>query len=237
MNRNTRTDLTSFFEARSVAVVGASRKRGKAGHEIVASLVGAGFEGPIYPVNPEAQDIEGLRCYPSLKALPEPPDLVVVVVPRKVVRDVLRECGAIGARRVIVISSGFREADEEGKRLEAELVEIAREHRIRMVGPNCLGIMCPKNKLNASFGGPLPPPGGIGYFSQSGSLLAAIADMARERGVGFAKLISMGNKADIDELEILKAFGRDPEVKVIAGYLESINDGDAFVQEAERISK
>ncbi|MGQ9590067.1 MAG: acetate--CoA ligase family protein [Planctomycetota bacterium] len=237
MNRTSRTDLTSFFEARSVAVVGASRKKGKVGREIVASLVGAGFEGPIYPVNREADEIEGLRSYPSLEAIGEAPDLVVIVVPRRAVRDVLRECGRLGARRVIVITSGFREADEEGEKLERELVEIAREHRIRMVGPNCLGIMCPKTKLNASFGGPLPPPGGIAYFSQSGSLLAAIVDKARERGVGFAKLVSMGNKADIDELEILKAFGRDPDVKVIAGYLETINDGDAFVQEAERISK
>lgn len=231
------TDLKTFFEAKSVAVVGASRKKGKVGHEIIASLVAARYEGEIHPVNPEGGDVEGLPCVPSLTAIGKAPDLVVIVVPRKAVAGVLRECAALGARRVVVVTSGFKEAGEEGQRLEAELLQIARAAKIRMVGPNCIGLMCPTNKLNASFGGPLPPPGNIAYFSQSGSLLSAIVDMARDREVGFSKLISMGNKADVDELEILRSFGKDPDVRVIAGYLETIGDGDAFVREAERISR
>jgi len=231
------TSLTPFFEARSVAVVGASRKKGKVGHEIISSLIGGGFEGPIYPVNPEAEDVEGLRCYPCLKAIGQVPDLVVIVVPAKAVAGVVRECAAVGAERIVVITSGFKEAGEEGRKLEEELVQLVQDAKIRMVGPNCLGLMAPGNKLNASFGGPLPLPGSIGYFSQSGSLLAAIVDMARDKGVGFSKLVSMGNKADINELDLLRAFGQDPDIKVIAGYLETISDGDAFIREAERISR
>jgi acetyltransferase len=229
--------LRSFFEARSVAVVGASRKKGKVGHEIVASLLAGGFEGPVYPVNPGADEVEGLRCYPDLPSIGQVPDLVVVVVPAKGASKVIRECGRIGVRCAVVVSSGFKESGEEGRKLEEELIRTGREAKVRLVGPNCLGIMAPDRKLNASFGGPLPLPGDIGYFSQSGSLLAAIVDMARDRGVGFSKLISMGNRADINELDILKAFGSDSGIKVIAGYLETIGDGDAFVREAERISR
>ncbi len=229
--------LQGFFEAKSVAVVGASRKHGKTGHEILASLIRGGFEGQIWPVNPSADEVEGLKCYPDIKSIGQKPDLAVIVVPTDSVLESVRQCGQVGVKSIIVITSGFKEVGPAGARLEDEIVQIVRSHKMRMLGPNCLGLMCPKNKLNASFGGPLPEAGSIGFFSQSGSLLAAIVDMAREAGVGFSKLVSIGNKADIRELDLLKALGQDADTSVIAGYLETITDGDAFIREAERISR
>lgn len=229
--------LEAFLAPRSVAVVGASREKGKVGHEIVSNLLAGGFPGPIYPVNPNATEIEGLKCYPNLAAIGSVPDLVVIVVPARAVAGVLRECGQVGCKAVVVITAGFKEVGPEGARLEEELVRIAQEYGIRMIGPNCLGVMVPGARLNASFGGQLPRPGGIGYLSQSGALLAAILDMANANDIGFSALISIGNKADINELDILEALGQDPSTRVIAGYLESISDGNAFVREAEEVSR
>jgi len=229
--------LDLFFRPKSVAIVGASREKGKVGREIVANMIKDGYQGRIYPVNPNATEIEGLKCYPSLKAIGHTPDLVVVVVPAKFVGRVLEECGEVGTKAAVVITAGFKEVGPEGAKLERELTEIARRHHIRVIGPNCLGVMIPGEKLNASFGGSLPQPGGIGYISQSGALLAAILDLAKAQGIGFSALFSIGNKADVDELDVIKAMGDDPQTTVIAGYLENINDGDAFVREAERISQ
>jgi acetyltransferase len=229
--------LEALFEPRSVAVVGASAEAGKTGHEILTSLVSAGFEGPIYPVNPRYEELEGLTCYPSLGELPEPADLAVIVVPAKVVPSVVQDAARSYVRALVIVTSGFKETGRAGAELERNVIQTARRAGIRVLGPNCLGVMAPGRKLNASFGGPLPPAGHIAYFSQSGSLLAAIADMGRTHGVGFSKLLSIGNKADIDELTVMRAFGRDGDTAVIAGYLETISDGDAFVREAERISR
>jgi len=229
--------LQGFFEAKSVAVVGASRNRGKTGHEILVSLIRGGFEGPIWPVNPKADEVEGLRCHPDLKSIGKVPDLVVIVVPAKAVKECIRQCAQVGVKRIIVITSGFKETGEAGAKIEQDILQLVRSRRMRMIGPNCLGMMCPSRKLNASFGGPLPRAGSIGFFSQSGSLLAVIVDMARNSSIGFSKLLSIGNKADIGELDVLKALGQDPETSVIAGYLETITDGDAFIREAERISR
>ncbi len=229
-------DFTGFFNPQSVAIVGASREKGKVGHEILTSLILSGYTGRIFPVNPNAGEIEHLRCYPDLASIGEIPELVIIVVPAKVVPDLMRQCAKIGVKSVIIITAGFKEIGEEGKALEEQIVRIAKQAGIRVIGPNCLGVMVPANKLNASFGGELPPSGTIGYISQSGALLSAVLDMANTIGVGFSKLISIGNKADIDELDMIKAMGEDPDTKVIAGYLESISNGNAFAREAERIS-
>ena len=228
--------LDAFFNARSVAIVGASRTKGKAGHEILSSLVRGGFEGKIFPINPNADQLEGLRCYPALKAVGEAADLVVIAVPTQAVKAVMEECASVGTKAVVIVTAGFKESGADGEKLEQAVLQIARSAGIRVVGPNCLGVMSPGRKLNASFGGDLPNVGPIGYFSQSGSLLASIVDMARAADIGFSKLISMGNKADTDELDLLRYLGRDDDTKVIAGYLETITDGDAFVREAERVS-
>jgi acetyl coenzyme A synthetase (ADP forming)-like protein len=228
--------LESFFNPKSVAIVGASRQKSKVGYEILASIMGAGYKGKIYPVNPQADTIEGLKCYPDLESIKQVPELVLIIVPARIVPAIMQQCAKVGTRAVIIITAGFKEVSKEGRELEEQIIQTARQAGIRVIGPNCLGVIVPANKLNASFGGDLPAAGSIAYLSQSGALLAAILDMANANGIGFSKLISIGNKADIDELDVIKALGADPDTKVIAGYLESISDGNAFVREAERIS-
>ena len=229
--------LDAFFQPNSVAIVGASREKGKVGYEILTSMQRGGFEGSIWPVNPKADEIEGLKCYPDLKSIGETPDLVLIVVPARIVPAIMNECAAVGTRAVVIITAGFKEVGDTGRALEEQVKDIARRNRIRIIGPNCLGILVPRHKLNASFGGDLPAPGGIGYVSQSGALLTAILDMANANGIGFSKLVSIGNKADVDELDVIKAMDYDDETKVVAGYLESIGDGNQFLREAEIISQ
>ncbi len=226
----------NFFNPESVAIVGASRQKSKVGYEILASMMEAGYKGQIYPVNPKADIIEGLKCYPDLESIKQVPKLVIIIVPARFVSAIMQQCAKIGTRAVIIITAGFKEVGEEGRELEQQVIQIARQAGIRVIGPNCLGVITPAHNLNASFGGTMPRPGAIGYLSQSGALLAAILDMANTNNIGFSKLISIGNKADVDELDLIKVLGEDPDTKVIAGYLESITDGNAFVSQAERIS-
>jgi len=228
--------LESFFNPRSVAIVGASRQKGKVGYEILANMIEGGYAGEIFPINPNADSIEGLKCFPDLKSIGQVPDLVIIIVPARYVPAVMEECAKVRVRSVIIITAGFKEVGKEGRELEEQVVRIARRAGIRFIGPNCLGVIAPSHKLNASFGGDLPMTGGIGYISQSGALLAAILDLANASGIGFSNLVSIGNKADVDELDIIQALGSQNDTKVIAGYLESITDGDAFVREAEEIS-
>jgi len=228
--------LESFFNPKSVAIVGASRQKGKVGYEILANMIEGGYGGKIFPVNPNADSIEGLKCFPDLKSIGQVPDLVIIIVPAQYVPAVMEECAKIRVRSAIIITAGFKEVGPGGRELEEQVVRIARRAGIRFIGPNCLGVIAPSHKLNASFGGDLPSPGGIGYISQSGALLAAILDLANASGIGFSVLVSIGNKADVHELDIITALGEQKDTKVIAGYLESITDGDAFVREAEEIS-
>ncbi len=226
-----------FFNPSSVAIVGASRTKGKVGYEILKSIIEGGYEGSIFPINPNTETIEGLKCYSDLASIGQIPELVIIAVPAKSVPEVMQQCAKVGSKAVIIITSGFKEVGEEGRELEHRIIQIAKQGRIRVMGPNCLGVIVPGNKLNASFGGEMPEKGVIGYLSQSGALLAAILDMANGNGIGFSKLVSIGNKADINELDVIKALASDSETKVIAGYLESIIDGNAFVREAEEISQ
>ncbi len=229
--------LERFFNPRSVAIVGASREKGKVGYEILASMIRGGYAGSIYPVNAKATEVEGLTCYPGLKAIGKPIDLVIIVIPSKFVVAVMNECAELGIKSVVIITAGFKETGEAGKAIEQEVTAIARRNGIRVVGPNCLGVMSTSTKLNGSFGGDLPVEGGIGYMSQSGALMAAILDMANAQKIGFSKLISFGNKCDVNELDMIKAFADDAKTTVIAGYLENIIDGQAFTQVAEEISR
>ena len=232
----TAMSLENFFNPQSIAIVGASRQKSKVGHEILTSIVDGGYKGKIFPVNPKADTIEQLRCYPDLESIGEVAELVIIAVPAKIVPAVMQECAKVGVRSVIIITAGFKEAGEDGRELEKQVVRIAKQAGIRVIGPNCLGVIVPANNLNASFGGDLPARGAIGYLSQSGALLAAVLDMAGASGIGFSKLVSIGNKADLNELDVIEAMACDPDTKVIAGYLEDISDGNAFVREAEQIS-
>jgi len=228
--------IEKFFAPKSVAIVGASTHKTKVGYEILENMIQAGFPGKIYPVNHKAKSIQGLKCYPDLASIGAVPDLVVIVVPAPVVPEIVLQCGTLGVKAVIIITAGFKEVGKEGRALEQRISQTAAQYGIRVIGPNCLGIIAPSRHINASFGGDLPKPGGIGYISQSGALLAAILDMANAAGIGFSKLISIGNKIDVNELDLVEALGDDAETKVIAGYLESITDGNTFVRRAEQIS-
>jgi acetyl coenzyme A synthetase (ADP forming)-like protein len=228
--------LENFFNPESVAIVGASAQVGKVGYEILKNMIDAGYKGKILPINPKSQSIEGLKCHPDLESLGVVPDLVIIVVPAKIVPSIMRQCAKVKARSVVIITAGFREIGAEGRKLEEQIAQIAKQAGVRIVGPNCLGVIVPANKLNASFGGELPKSGAIGYISQSGALLTAILDMANANEIGFSKLVSIGNKADINELDVIKALASDRDTKVIAGYLENISNGNQFVREAEQIS-
>jgi acetyltransferase len=228
-------NLEKFFNPKSVAIVGASRQEGKVGYEILKNISSC-FKGDIYPVNPKTETIEGFKCYPDLKSIGQSPELAIIVIPAKFVPQIMRECSQVGIKSVIIITAGFKEIGPEGKKLEKEIISISKQAGIRIIGPNCLGVIAPGNNLNASFGGDMPSEGVVGYISQSGALMAAILDMANASGIGFSKLVSIGNKADVNELDIIKALGEDDSTKVIAGYLESITDGNLFVRQAEGIS-
>ncbi len=228
--------LEKLFRPESVAVIGASHTPGKVGHDILNNLVTCGFDGEIIPVNPKGGELFGLNVYPSLLDYDGQVDMVIIVVPGRFVLDAARDAVARGAGAIIVISAGFKEIGEEGRKAEQELAEICRRGGARLLGPNCLGLINTEARLNASFAGSMPEPGGIGVFSQSGALCTAMLDMAAGRHLGLSKLISIGNKADINEVDLLQALASDEQTKVIVGYLEDISSGDAFIKAAEEAS-
>lgn len=227
---STDRDLSAIFAPRSVAVIGASRDPRKVGHAIFQNIL-KDFQGVVYPVNPKAQAISAVRTYPSVADIPDPVDLAIVVVPARDVRAVLEECGRKAVRGVVVISAGFREAGPEGRRREDEVKAAIRTHSFALVGPNCLGVLNtdPQVRLNATFARAMPEAGNIAFLSQSGALTTAVLDYARARGIGFSKVVSLGNKADVDELELLTALRDDPRTDVILLYLEDLTDGRRFI--------
>lgn len=221
----------------SIAVIGASATPGKVGHDILKNLLTQGFAGTVYPVNPKGGEILGAAVYVSMKDLPAVPDLVVIVIPAIAVPDALTQCGEKGIKNVVVISAGFGEVHtDEGKKLEAELVSIANKYQINLVGPNCLGIVRPHAKMNASFAKDMPPAGSVALVSQSGATAVALMDAAPSSGIGLSAMISIGNKAIIDESTWLQILAEDNETKVIGFYLESIKDGRKFLEIAQKVA-
>ncbi len=225
--------LEPLLSPGAVAVVGASRTPGKVGHDILANLKEGGFEGTIVPVNPSADEILGLPCCKDLNAYDGKIDLSVISVPVPVVRSAIEASIQAGAKAIVVITAGFKEVGQEGARLEKEIVRICRDRGVRLLGPNCLGLLNSHHRMNASFASHMPQPGGISVISQSGALCTAILDWAASRHLGLAKLVSIGNKADIDESDLLRALAEDDYTKVVVGYLESIGSGDEFMRAAE----
>jgi acetyltransferase len=229
--------LDGFFKPKAVAVIGASREEGKVGYSIVVNLIRGGFPGPIYPVNPKASEILGLKCYPDMNSVPADADLAVLVIPPKICIPTLEACVAKGIRSAIVISAGFKEVGGEGAEIEKALRARVRELGIRVVGPNCLGIIATQSRLNATFAAGMPPQGEISFFSQSGALCTAILDWAIGNNVGFSKFISLGNKADTSEVDFIQALAEDPETRVIVGYIEGVEDGRRFMEVARTASR
>lgn len=217
-----------FLEPGSLAVIGASSNPAKVGHAVLSNIIESKYPGDVFPVNPRGGEIRGLRCYSDVTKIPSTPDLAVIIVPAACVPDVVSQCAEKGVPYTVVISAGFREAGIEGRRLERDMVERARKGGMRVLGPNCLGMMNTSPPLNASFARLMPPNGSIGVLSQSGAICTSLLDWAREEGVGFSKLISLGNSADLVESDFLDFLSRDDETSVITMYLEGVSNGSRF---------
>ncbi len=231
------TMLEMFTNPNGVAVVGASASPDKLGYAVLHNVVQYGYRGPIYPINPKADEILGLKAYPSVKDIPGPCDLAVVLVPAKAVPGVMEECGQKGVKGAVIISAGFREVGREGRALEQQVIDTAHRYSMRIVGPNVLGIIDTTVPLNASFAAGMPRRGHIAFMSQSGALCTAVLDMALGQGIGFSRFYSIGNKADLNEVDFLQAWSGDPETNVIVGYLEGITNGQAFIKVAREVTR
>src|SRR5579864_4830096 len=231
--------LRRVLYPRSVAVIGASRKAGAVGAAVMRNLVTSGFRGPIYPINPSATTIEGLAAYPSIDAAPAPVDLAVLAIPAAYVLEAAEQCGRKGVQALIVLTAGFGEAGDEGRRRQAELLGVCRNYGMRLIGPNCIGVINadPHAPMNASFGPLTPPAGRIGLASQSGAVGLAAIDFTVARDLGFSSVVSMGNKADISGNDLLGYWVSDPLTDVILLYLESFGNPRKFARLARSIGK
>lgn len=226
--------LDRIFRPSSVAVVGASANPEKTGHTILRNILDGGFAGRIYPINPGGGEILGLQAYPSLSSVPGQVDLAVVVVPAKVVPDVMRQARDKGVGGAVVISGGFREVGNDG--LEREVIEIAASSGIRVIGPNCQGVNYTASGLCASW--PLiTRKGGMAVISQSGTVGAALGEWAEDEGIGISAFVSLGNKADVNEIDLIAYFSRDPNTRVISLYIEGTRDGRQFMDACRQASK
>ena len=231
--------LKYFFEPASVAVVGASANSSKLGYAVVKNLVDGGYvqRGIVYPINRKASEIIGLKAYQSVMDVPGSIDLAVIVIPYPYVPDALKECGEKGIPATIVISAGFREAGSEGLDRELELTEIAKQYNIRLIGPNCLGVIDTYTPLNASFSAGTPPSGPLAFMSQSGALGTAVLDIALSGRLGLSKFVSLGNKADVSEIDLLEAWKDDPHTNVIMMYSEGMPNGQEFIRVARQVTR
>ncbi|MGP8134161.1 MAG: acetate--CoA ligase family protein [Halobacteriota archaeon] len=225
--------MRDFFYPRSIAVIGAAREEDKVGHSVLKNLLDANFQGELVPINPSADEILGLKTFHTAKKV----DLAVIVVPAKIVPAVLEESARVGVKASVIISAGFRESGAEGAKLEAQIREISKKYGIRIVGPNCLGIMSTGAHLNASFASEYPIKGGISLISQSGAICTSFLDWAANESLGFDKFVSVGNKVDVAEAELLDYIARDPSTRVIALYVEGIDNGREFMQVSKEVSR
>lgn len=234
-----KTPLEPLFRPRAVAVIGASRRTAAIGHLVVRNLIDFGFTGPIYPVNPAARSVRGIRCHAALDEVPDEVDLAVLVVPAEAIPEALEACGRKGVRAAVVISAGFKESGGEGARRERELRERAAALGIRLVGPNCMGVIDthPEVRLNASFAAEFPQVGSVAFASQSGALGEVLLARARELDLGLSAFASLGNKADVGGNDLLEWWGEDPRTRVILLYLESLDEPRRFAELARRITR
>jgi acetyltransferase len=227
--------LTYFFDPNGVAIIGASSNPAKLSHGVVRNLKDHGYRGPIYPVNPKGEEILGLKVYPNIRDVPDPIELAVIMVPAPYVPQVLEECGERGVQAVIVITGGFREAGPEGATLEQQLLEIAQRYDMRLIGPNCVGVMDTHLPLDTTFITAMPAPGHIGFVSHSGAICGGTTDWARAVGVGYSRIASLGNQLDVDIADGIQMMYHDPNTHVINIYAEGLPDGRRFVRTAEQV--
>ncbi len=232
------SDIESIINPKSIAIVGATNRPGSVGLAVFKNLLQAGYKGVLYPVNPKAMSIQGVKSYPRLVSIPDPVDMAVIIVPSERVASVVEEAAYKKIRGCIVITAGFKEVGGRGIELEKELRELAAKHGIRLVGPNCLGIINTNNQvcMNASFARVMPSQGNIAFISQSGALCTSVLDIAAGKNIGFSKFVSFGNKTDVNEVDFLRYLKDDPDTDVILLYLEDITEGRAFMEVSRQIT-
>jgi acetate---CoA ligase (ADP-forming) len=229
--------IESFFSPKKIAVIGASRDPHKLGYGVIRNLLKYKFKGEIFPVNKNASEILDIPCYSSVEELPDGIDLAVVVLPATVVPKIIELCGAKEIKNAIVVSGGFSETGEEGRELEDKLKEVAVKHGIRIIGPNCIGTIDTHTPVNTTFVVGMPEQGGIGFISQSGAMVAAVIDWARGAGVGFSRIVSLGNQIDVTETEMIDLIGNDRQTEVITAYAEGVSDGAQFLKISREIAR
>ena len=230
-------ELDPFFNPKSVAVIGATPTSGKIGNILIENLFSDKFKGRIHLVNPNYKEILGIPCYPSIVDCPEVVDMAVVVVPAKLVPEIMEQTGRKGVKCVTIISAGFSEGDAEGKAREKEVVDIASKYKMRFVGPNSLGVISPHVHMNASFARSSPIAGSIAFFSQSGAFCTAAIEYSIGEMLGFSAFVSSGNKANIDDADLVNHFGNDPKTKCIAAYMEATRKGRELFKALDKASK
>jgi len=230
--------LDAIFAPTSLAVVGASTTPGKVGHDIFVNILKGGYTGTLYPVNPKARSVASVRAYPTILDIPDEVDLAMIILPPALAQQAVEDAIEKGVKGIVIVSAGFREVGDKGRRIEDRLVAMCREAGVRMVGPNCLGVINPGAdvRLNASFSTRMPESGNVSFISQSGALCTAVLDFAADRNFGFSKFISIGNKADVDELDLLRYLHADRNTEVIMIYLEELRRGPEFIEEVKEIT-
>ncbi|MGV8081227.1 MAG: acetate--CoA ligase family protein [Syntrophales bacterium] len=231
-------NLDAIFWPKSIAVIGASSETGKVGHDIFANILKGGYQGTLFPVNPRAKSILSVKSVPAIGDISDPVDLAILVLPPRQTLKAVEEAVAKGVHGIVIVSAGFREVGGEGLEIENHIVAVCREAGVRVVGPNCLGVINPVStiRLNASFSARMPAAGRISFISQSGALCTAVLDFAADRDFGFSKFISIGNKADVDELDLLRYLHGDPDTSVIMLYIEELRRGSEFIEAAREIT-
>ncbi len=232
---DTNSDISFFFNPKSIAIVGASGTQGKVGYNVLKNIIDSKYSGKLYPINPRAKDILGTKVYKSVLDVPEDIEVAIFVIPGKYVNKMVEECGKKGIKGLIVITAGFKEIGGEGIERELELIEIAKKYRMRVIGPNCLGFI--GINYNGSFAVHTPKKGEIAMISQSGAMLTGMMDYSMDQAFGFSCNISLGNKADMDEVDFIEYLADDPNTKVILCYLESIEDGKKFLEVVSRVAR
>jgi acetyltransferase len=232
------SNLEVMFNPKSIAVVGASRREGSIGRAILKNIIDFGYEGTVYPINPNAESVNSIKCYPDLKSISEQIDLVIIVTPSKFVYSVLEEAVKLKIRSSVIITAGFKEIGEEGEKIEKKIISLADSINMRIIGPNCMGIIhCHGPKFNATFAPSVPFPGKIGFISQSGALGVVVLDYATQLGLGFSKFVSLGNTADVSVTDMLRNLKNDENTDVILAYIESFADPWNFSEVATEVSR
>ncbi len=235
-SRPVRSSLKTFFKPQSVALIGATEKAGSVGRTILSNLIASPFGGTVYPVNPNRPSVLGIQSHRSIASIPEKVDLAVIVTPPKSIPGIIEECGEAGVPTAVVISAGFKEVGEEGAQLELDLVAKAREYGMRVVGPNCLGVMNPISGLNATFAAGMANKGRVSFIGQSGALITAILDWSLREGVGFSSIISLGSMADVGWGDLIDYLGDDPDTDAIVIYMETVGDARAFLSAVREVA-